>query len=60
MLYLGHFSFERLERHRRSSEAWHGYFTCVVEAARRFWNQSGSLRDPEPVPHTMKPLSTLR
>ena len=33
MLYLGHFSFEPLERHRRSSEAWHGYFTCVVEAA---------------------------
>lgn len=32
-MYLGHFSFERLERRRRSSVAWHGYFTCVVEAA---------------------------
>jgi hypothetical protein len=33
MLYLGHFSLDRLERRRRASAAWHGYFTCVVEAA---------------------------
>jgi hypothetical protein len=29
---FGHFSSERLERRRRSWEAWHGHFTPVVEA----------------------------
>ena len=33
MLYLGHFSFDSTEPTTgKRSRAWHGYFTCVVEA----------------------------
>ena len=33
MLYLGHFSFDSTEPTAgKRSRAWHGYFTCAVEA----------------------------
>lgn len=35
-------------------------WTCALDAFRRFSNQSGSLRDPEPVPHTTRPSDVLR